>query len=191
MNISPLKINKHTKLHTGPLVLLILDGVGIGNKDDFDAVHMARTPTIDSLVASGANCSLIAHGSAVGLPSDSDLGGSEVGHNVMGAGRVLPQGATIVDSAFKSGRIWSGAWERLIDRLKSRNGALHLVGLLSDGNVHSHEAHLHALLQRSDQEGLSDVCVHILLDGRDVPDHSAEVYVERLESLLADINKKP
>ncbi len=190
MNISPLVINKSSKLHEGPLVLLILDGVGVGRKDRFDAVYTARTPTIDYLTVSGTSCTLRAHGHAVGLPSDSDLGGSEVGHNIMGAGRVLPQGATIVERAFESGRIWSGAWEKLIDRLKSTKGALHLVGLLSDGNVHSHESHLHALLKQSDQAGLSNVYVHILLDGRDVPDYSAEIYVERLELLLADINSK-
>lgn len=190
MDFSPLEINKRSGKRKGPLVLLILDGVGIGRNDRFDAVHLARTPTIDDLTARGAYCTLRASGTAVGLPSDSDLGGSEVGHNIMGAGRVLPQGATIVENAVQSGRIWSGTWERLMDRLKSTKGALHLVGLLSDGNVHSHESHLHALLRRSDQEGLTRVYVHILLDGRDVPNHTAEVYVDRLESVLADINGK-
>jgi 2,3-bisphosphoglycerate-independent phosphoglycerate mutase len=190
MSLSPLEINEESGIRKGPLVFLILDGAGIGRKDQFDAVHLARTPTIDGLSAGGTRCTLRASGTAVGLPSDSDLGGSEVGHNIMGAGRVLSQGATIVENAVESGRIWSGAWERMIGRLKSTGGALHLVGLLSDGNVHSHESHLHAMLRRSDREGLEHVYVHVLIDGRDVPDQTAEVYVDRLESVLSDINSR-
>lgn len=191
MNFPQLDIDKQYGVRRGPLVLLILDGVGIGMKDRFDAVHLARTPTIDELAARGICCTLRASGTAVGLPSDSDLGGSEVGHNIMGAGRVLPQGATIVKNAFASGSIWSGAWERMMARLKSTNGALHLVGLLSDGNVHSHDSHLYAMVRRADQEGLSRVYVHALIDGRDVPDQTAEMYVDRLELVMAGINGKP
>ena len=189
MTLAPLELNKRSGMRKGPLVLLILDGVGIGRQDQFDAVHLSRTPTLDALAVSGNYCTLQASGTAVGLPSDSDMGGSEVGHNIMGAGRVLPQGATIVENAFSSGRIWIGAWQRMTARLKSTGGALHLVGLLSDGNVHSHESHLHAMLKRADQEGLTSVYVHVLLDGRDVPDQTAEMYVDRLESVLADVNR--
>ncbi|MDJ0955761.1 MAG: 2,3-bisphosphoglycerate-independent phosphoglycerate mutase [Arenicellales bacterium] len=190
MTLTPLEINKQSEIRKGPLVLLILDGVGIGREDQFNAVHLSRTPTLDALSSSGTFCALRASGTAVGLPSDTDIGGSEVGHNIMGAGRVLPQGATIVENAFGSERIWLGAWKRMMARLKSTGGALHLVGLLSDGNVHSHESHLHAMLKRSDQEGLKNVYVHVLLDGRDVPDQTAEIYVDRLESVMANINCK-
>ena len=174
----------------GPVVLLILDGVGIGAGDEFDAVALARTPNLDRLGQSGLATSLRAHGTAVGLPSDADIGNSEVGHNIMGAGRVFDQGAKCVDRAVDTGTIWDGYWKTLVEGVRSDRGALHLMGLLSDGNVHSHEAHLHALVRRADEEGLPRVYVHALLDGRDVPDRTALVYVERLETLLRGIRDK-
>ncbi len=131
-----------------------------------------------------------AHGVAVGLPSDEDMGNSEVGHNAMGAGRIIEQGARLVNAAIKSGAIFEGeTWKRIAERC-GKGGALHLIGLLSDGNVHSHEQHLFALIRRADADGFADVCVHALLDGRDVPETSALDYVDRLEALLAEINAK-
>ena len=180
------QLDKHPVLPApkGPVVLLILDGVGVGRCDEFDAVALARTPTFKKLRETGSVVLLKAHGTAVGLPSDEDIGNSEVGHNIMGAGHVFDQGAKCVDKAIGTGAIWDGYWKEIIAQLRSNGGALHLIGLLSDGNVHSHEAHLHALINRAHEEGLRRVYVHILLDGRDVPDRTALVYVERLEELL-------
>ncbi len=174
----------------GPVVLVILDGVGIGPHDDFDAVAQARTPVLDELRARALRTELRAHGVAVGLPSDADMGNSEVGHNALGAGRVFDQGAKLVEKAIKKGTIWEGVWRRLIDGLLERDGALHLIGLLSDGNVHSHERQLWALIRRADEEGIRRVFVHPLLDGRDVAEASALIYLERLEQLLTSIDAK-
>ncbi len=175
----------------GPVVLLIMDGVGIGAADEFDAVALARTPTLDFLAQHALAISLKAHGTAVGLPSDSDMGNSEVGHNAIGAGRIFDQGAKLVDQAIESGVIWQGVWRQIVDRLRNTGGALHMIGLLSDGNVHSHETHLHALLRRANDDGLRRVYVHALLDGRDVPHTSALLYVDRLEELLETIRRSP
>lgn len=171
----------------GPLVFLILDGVGIGKGDEYDAVAMARTPTLGFLRENAMTASLKAHGTAVGLPTDDDIGNSEVGHNTLGAGRIFDQGAKCVDNAIESGAIWKGFWQKMVEGLKGSDGALHLIGLLSDGNVHSNEAHLHDLIRRADKEEIERLYVHVLLDGRDVPDRSAPIYIERLEKLLEEV----
>jgi 2,3-bisphosphoglycerate-independent phosphoglycerate mutase len=170
----------------GPVVLLILDGVGEGPRDEFDAVHLARKPNLDRLRAEGSFRTLAAHGLAVGLPSDADMGNSEVGHNIMGAGRIFSQGARCVEDALEDGSIWTGPWRDLVGRVRAGAGrTLHLIGLLSDGNVHSHQRHLYALLERAAADGVARVRVHALLDGRDVPDRTAERYVSALEERLA------
>ncbi len=186
---APLALRPHPALPppAGPVVLLILDGVGVGAADEFDAPALARTPVLDSLRHDGLATTLRAHGTAVGLPSDADIGNSEVGHNIMGAGRVFDQGAKCVERAIETGALYDGYWKTLVERVRSGGGALHFMGLLSDGNVHSHEAHLHALIRRAGQEGLARVYVHALLDGRDVPDRTSHIYLERLEALLAEI----
>ena len=162
-----------------------MDGVGIGRRDEGDAVWLATTPTLDRLAA-GSWQPLHAHGRAVGLPSDGDMGNSEVGHNILGAGRVFGQGATLVDHAMRSGDLVAGeTWDWLVGPLGRTGAALHLVGLLSDGNVHSHQDHLHALLAGAAASGCRRAYVHALLDGRDVPPVSAEVYLDRLERDLA------
>ena len=165
--------------------MIVLDGIGIGRRDAFDAVHLARTPVLDRLFESGAYRTLAAHGVAVGLPADRDLGGSEVGHNVMGAGRVIDQGPKLVDGAFADGSIWKGAWSEIVDRLKSNGGALHLVGLLSDGNIHSHVDHVYRIIEQAARSRLARLYLHVLLDGRDVPDRSGGEYVAALETRLA------
>ncbi|MDQ7008413.1 MAG: 2,3-bisphosphoglycerate-independent phosphoglycerate mutase [Acidobacteriota bacterium] len=175
----------------GPLVLLILDGVGVGTGDAFDAVAQARTPQLDALRGKALVRTLRAHGTWVGLPSDKDMGNSEVGHNALGAGRVFDQGAKLVDQAIAGGAIWQGPWRELIEPLLDSGGTLHLIGLLSDGNVHSHEKQLFALIRRAAEEGVSRVRVHVLLDGRDVPETSALTYLDRLEALLAEIGGRP
>lgn len=172
------------------VVLLVLDGVGTGPGDAFDAVHLARTPNLDRLQREGLVTQIRAHGTAVGLPSDSDIGNSEVGHNILGAGRVFPQGASSVETAIANGSIWQGCWRDIVAGLKASGGTLHLLGLLSDGNVHAHERHLYALLERAADEGLKRARVHVLLDGRDVMDKTAHVHIERLEQQLATLRAR-
>ncbi len=168
----------------GPVLLVVLDGIGLGARDEWDAVALARTPALDGLMATAPWRALKAHGAAVGLPSDEDMGNSEVGHNALGAGRIVDQGAKLVNRAVADGSIFrSETWGKIASRCRA-GGALHLIGLLSDGNVHSHENHLHALIGRAFEEGFPRVFVHPLLDGRDVPQTSALVYVDRLEERL-------
>ncbi len=168
----------------GPVLTVVMDGVGIGQKDESDAVWLARTPTLDRLMAH-SSIALRAHGQAVGLPSDKDMGNSEVGHNALGSGRIFDQGATRVQDAIRTGEIFEGrVWKEAIKRVLDANEALHFVGLLSDGNVHSHIDHLIAMLARAREDGVTRARVHVLLDGRDVAETSALEYVARLESVL-------
>jgi len=172
----------------GPVVLVILDGVGLGNGDAADAVKMARTPTLDALMTPGRFTHLRAHGLAVGLPTDDDMGNSEVGHNALGAGVVHDQGALLVNRAIASGALFEGStWRAIIDRCRSHGSALHFLGLLSDGNVHSHIAHLEAMLTQAARAGVKRLYVHVLLDGRDVAPTSALSYLDRLETALAGL----
>jgi 2,3-bisphosphoglycerate-independent phosphoglycerate mutase len=184
-----LKPSTRIELSAGPILLVIMDGVGIGLKDDWDAVFCARTPTLHYLTANSSYRTLRAHGTAVGLPSDADMGNSEVGHNALGAGRVVDQGAKLVNQAIEDGDIFrSQAWRTAAARC-AQGGALHLIGLLSDGNVHSHEDQIHALIREAAKEGFPKVYLHILLDGRDVPETSAPIYIDRLEKLLGELNR--
>jgi 2,3-bisphosphoglycerate-independent phosphoglycerate mutase len=173
----------------GPLLLVVADGVGIGRGDEWDAVAQARTPTFDRLKQTGVWRSLRAHGTAVGLPSDADMGNSEVGHNALGAGRIFDQGAKLVNKAIADGSIFKGeVWKRIAERCAGAGGALHLIGLLSDGNVHSHQDQLHAIIEGAYRDGFNKVFVHPLLDGRDVPETSALIYIERLTELLSRLD---
>ncbi len=186
--VEPLSESARVPSSAGPVVLIVMDGVGVGPGDAADAVAQARTPTLDRLRVEAAYRELRAHGTAVGLPSDDDMGNSEVGHNALGAGRIIEQGARLVNKALESGALYeSEAW-REVARRAAAGGAIHFVGLLSDGNVHSHEDHLHAMLRRAHAEGFRTVYVHALLDGRDVSETSAPIYLERLESLLAELS---
>ena len=184
LELRPLKKFKGRK---GPLLLIIMDGVGIGKNDESNAVYLASTPVLNSLLKTSHCAQLKAHGKAVGLPSDGDMGNSEVGHNALGAGRVYEQGASLVNTALKSGKVFeSGLWHKILDRSK-KGGTLHFIGLLSDGNVHSHIDQLNILIENCAKTGLKKVRVHTLLDGRDVGEKSALDYViptqERLERL--------
>ena len=170
-----------------PIVLVIMDGVGKGDGGSDDAVKLANTPTLDRLLATCPHTYLKAHGTAVGLPSDDDMGNSEVGHNALGCGQVYSQGAKLVEESIASGQLYrSETWRGIIDNARGR--ALHFIGLLSDGNVHSNISHLFALLRQAHAEGLQRVYCHILLDGRDVPATSALEYVAQLETVLAELN---
>ncbi|MFW2332762.1 2,3-bisphosphoglycerate-independent phosphoglycerate mutase [Ilumatobacter sp.] len=171
----------------GPLLLVIADGVGVAPPGPSNAVDVADTPRLDELAAGELYTEIAAHGPAVGLPSDDDMGNSEVGHNALGAGRVFAQGAKLVNRAIESGAIFeTEVWKHVIDQ--ATNGTLHLLGLHSDGNVHSHVEHLYALMRRAADDGVASVAVHILHDGRDVDARSALRYIERTEAVLAEIN---
>lgn len=188
-----LSLEKHPSFPgvTGPVLVVVMDGVGIGRHDEGDAVWLARTPTLDWLNAHACSAPLRAHGTAVGLPSDDDMGNSEVGHNAIGAGRIFDQGAKLVQNAIADGSIWKGeVWRAAVDRVRESGEPMHFIGLLSDGNVHSHIDHLIAMLRRADAEGVKKARVHALLDGRDVPETSALEYVDRLEAVLGEISQK-
>jgi len=172
---------------TGPVVLVVMDGVGRGAGDEADAVAIAATPTLDRLWVPGVRAELRAHGKAVGLPSDDDMGNSEVGHNALGAGKVYAQGAKLVNAAIATGAMFAGAcWQRVLER-GLRGGGVHFLGLLSDGNVHAHLDHLEAMLDAAAKAGCKKLYVHALLDGRDVPPTSALVYLDRTERFLATL----
>jgi 2,3-bisphosphoglycerate-independent phosphoglycerate mutase len=170
----------------GPVVFVIMDGVGIGPAVESNGVHMAYTPVLDRLWKERLHTQLKAHGTAVGMPSDEDMGNSEVGHNALGAGRVFAQGAKLVSQAIQSGAIFGTEnWKGLLQT--AQEGTVHFIGLLSDGNVHSHVDHLYALIDRCVADGVKRVRVHVLLDGRDVAPKSALDYVKPLEEKLKSI----
>jgi 2,3-bisphosphoglycerate-independent phosphoglycerate mutase len=167
-----------------------MDGVGIGAGDEGDAVHLARTPVLDRLFETSPHLALLAHGTAVGMPSDGDMGNSEVGHNALGCGRIFDQGAKLVDAAIENGSVFeSKLWQEIVGRGRG-GGALHFIGLLSDGNVHSHINHLFALVRRAHAANVRTVYVHPLLDGRDVEEASALQYLAPLEALLRTFDGK-
>ena len=185
-----LKKAKNFKGPQGPVVLVILDGVGIGTCTEGDVVSRANTPTLDWLAQNALATKLKAHGTAVGMPSDADMGNSEIGHNAIGCGRVFSQGAKLVDESIESGALFEGeVWKELIANVVDHDSRLHFIGLFSDGNVHSHIDHLEAMLAGAKEQGVKKACVHILLDGRDVPPTSALEYVDRLEDFLATLEK--
>ncbi len=170
-----------------PIVLVIMDGVGKGDGGSGDAVVVANTPMLDNLLATCPHTYLKAHGTAVGLPSDEDMGNSEVGHNALGCGQVYSQGAKLVGESIENGSLYaSETWKDLVANAEGK--AMHFLGLLSDGNVHSNISHLIALLKQAHAEGVKKAYCHILLDGRDVPATSALEYVSMLEDVLSELN---
>jgi 2,3-bisphosphoglycerate-independent phosphoglycerate mutase len=170
----------------GPIVTIILDGFGVTPNRTGNAIYDACTPVLDRLFAQYPHIVLKAHGTAVGMPGDGDMGNSEVGHNAIGAGQVYSQGASLVNDAITSGALFRGqAWKDIIENAKAHDSTLHFIGLFSDGNVHSHIDHLKALILHAKQEQQKRVRVHILLDGRDVPETSALDYVEPFEAFLS------
>jgi len=169
-------------------VTIVLDGIGVNPRQEGNAVFHARTPVLDRLFSGHPHTILKAHGTAVGMPSDDDMGNSEVGHNAIGAGQIYEQGAVLVNQAIASEELFRGrAWREIVENAKAREATLHFIGLFSDGNVHSHLDHLRALLLRAKQDGQRRVRVHILLDGRDVRETSALDYLEPFERFLAEI----
>ncbi len=192
-NEKPLKLTQSTEYQgpKGPVVLVIMDGVGVGNADAGDMVHKATKPHLDWLEAHTVKTRLKAHGTAVGMPDDGDMGNSEVGHNAIGAGRVFAQGARLVNEAIESGALFEGeVWREMVAQCKDKDSAMHFIGLLSAGNVHSHMTQILALVKQAAEEGVRKVRMHVLLDGRDVPPTSALKYVDQLEEVLADLNEE-
>ena len=176
------------KQFPGPVVAVIMDGVGIGPGDESDGVYMANSPTLDQLFAEPLMTILKAHGSAVGLPSENDMGNSEVGHNALGGGRIFSQGAQLVNEAIKFGSAFSGTgWNSVIKKAQS-GGTVHFIGLVSDGNVHSHIDQLYGLLEQCSVDSFKKVRVHALLDGRDVDPKSALEYIRPLEKKLEQLS---
>ncbi len=178
------------KLHNpiqvkGPVLTIVMDGVGLAPAGDGNAVKRAYTPTLDRIMKEYPMVQLKAHGTAVGLPSDEDMGNSEVGHNALGSGQVFAQGAKLVTASIESGKLFaSDAWKQEVDNVKNSGGTLHFLGLFSDGNVHSHIDHLKALITHAKEDGVKRVRIHILLDGRDVGETSALDYVNPFEAFL-------
>ena len=172
-----------------PVVLVVMDGVGESSDPLGNMVMKATTPTLDDLKANDPFRIIKAHGTAVGLPTDDDMGNSEVGHNALGCGQIYSQGAKLVNESIESGKIYaSETWQKLTAGVKASGGAMHFIGLLSDGNVHSNISHLLAMLKEAKKEGIAKCRVHILLDGRDVPATSALDYVDMLEKTLVELN---
>ncbi len=186
--VEPLKKNGKIS-RKGPVMLVIMDGVGFGKYKDGDAVAQAMTKNLDALYSSSPYTKLKAHGLAVGLPSDADMGNSEVGHNAMGCGRVFAQGAKLVANSINSGEMYKGeTWKKLINNVKEHGSTLHFIGLLSDGNVHSHIDNLKHMIEEAKKEGVKKVRVHALLDGRDVGEMSALDYFDPFADFLKELS---
>jgi 2,3-bisphosphoglycerate-independent phosphoglycerate mutase len=193
--MNALKKNPAWKGRRGPVVLVIMDGVGYGKYKEGDAVADSKMYNFNAITAKSPHTKLKAHGTAVGLPSDEDMGNSEVGHNAMGCGRVFNQGAALVSKSIETAAMFEGtAWKEITANLKNgartagREPTLHFLGLFSDGNVHSHIDHLKAMIVQAKKEGVKRVRVHVLFDGRDVGETSALEYVEPFETFLKDLS---
>ena len=175
----------------GPVLTIVMDGVGLAPATEANAVSLAYTPTLDMLMSKYPTVKLKAHGTAVGLPGDDDMGNSEVGHNALGSGQVFAQGAKLVSQSIENGKMFaSNTWQKVVSNVKENSSTLHFMGLFSDGNVHSHINHLKAMIDEAKAEGVSKVRLHILIDGRDVGETSALDYIlpfeEYLDSLRSD-----
>ncbi|KAL6660087.1 hypothetical protein ACP70R_002209 [Stipagrostis hirtigluma subsp. patula] len=188
----PWALAAHPRLAKGKVVgVVVLDGWGEAPPDPFNCIHAADTPTLDALKKGAPErWRLIkAHGTAVGLPTDDDMGNSEVGHNALGAGQIYAQGAKLVDLALASGKIFQGEGFKYIQQ-SFDTGTLHLIGLLSDGGVHSRFDQLQLLLKGASEHGAKRIRVHVLTDGRDVLDGSSVRFVEMLEDDLDRLREK-
>ena len=172
-----------------PVILVVMDGIGNSITGLGDAVTEANTPTLDKLLKECPNTSLKAHGDAVGLPTDDDMGNSEVGHNALGCGQIYSQGAKLVNESIESGKMFaSDTWGEVVENVKTNSSTLHFIGLLSDGNVHSNISHLKTMIKKAKEQGVSKVRCHVLLDGRDVPATSGLQYIDELETCMSELN---
>ena len=170
-----------------PTTLIIMDGFGLRAETDGNAVLNARTPVLDKLFAENPGCKLSASGLDVGLP-DGQMGNSEVGHTNIGAGRVVFQDLPRISKAITDGDFFeNAAYLKAMDNCRENGTALHVMGLLSDGGVHSHITHIFAILEMAKRQGLSRVFVHCFLDGRDVPPSSGRDFVAQLAAKCAEL----
>ena len=173
-------------MEKGPVMLMILDGFGINEKTDGNAVKLAKTPNIDKLMKKYPNTIMYTSGLKVGLP-DGQMGNSEVGHTNIGAGRIVYQELTKITKSIENGDFFSiPEFNKAIENCKKYNSKLHIMGLLSDGGVHSHIRHLYGLLEMAKRRDFEDVYVHCFLDGRDTPPASAEGYITQLEEKMKE-----
>ena len=170
----------------GPLALIVIDGWGYSPSREGNAIAMATTPYYDEIVAKYPQTLLEAHGSRVGLPAGV-MGNSEVGHLNIGSGRVIRMDVSLVDHEIETGDFFKNKiLATAMDGAKKRGTALHLMGLLSDGQVHSSLTHLYSLLQMAKNLDLEQVFLHAFLDGRDTPPASATLYVAALQKKIAE-----
>ena len=170
-----------------PTVLMILDGYGLNERKDHNAIAEAKTPVMDKLMAECPFVKGYASGLAVGLP-DGQMGNSEVGHLNMGAGRIVYQELTRITKEIEDGDFFENkALLHAMENAKENGTSLHMYGLLSDGGVHSHNTHLYALLEMAKRHGLSKVYVHCFLDGRDTPPESGKDFVQALQDKMEEI----
>lgn len=169
-----------------PLLLLILDGFGYSDNPNYNAIKTAKTPVLDKLWEQNPRTFIGTSGLAVGLP-EGQMGNSEVGHITLGAGRVVYQNFTRINKAISDGDFFTNkTYTNAIDQAVSKGKAVHILGLLSDGGVHSHEDHINAMVKLASQRGATKVYVHAFLDGRDTPPRSAEASLKSTASLLSE-----
>ena len=169
-------------------MLMIMDGVGINEEERGNAFKQANTPNLDRLFLKYPNTHIQTSGMAVGLP-DGQMGNSEVGHTNIGAGRIVYQELTRITKQINDGEFFENEeLKKAMDHVKANGSKLHLLGLVSDGGVHSHNAHLYALLEMAKREGIKDVYVHAILDGRDTPPTSAVEYIKQLEEKMKELD---
>lgn len=167
-------------------MLMILDGWGIGQNDLADAIHAARTPYYDLLIDKYPNSSLVTYGPEVGLP-DGQFGNSEVGHLNLGAGRVVYQDLGLIDKAFKSGEMSTNSeFLDLISYCEKHDKPLHIIGLVSDGGVHSHINHLFGLIDLLEATKVKTISIHAILDGRDTDPHSGIHFIEKPQTIYKE-----
>ena len=168
----------------GPCVLMILDGWGIAASNDGNAIAMAKTPFLDSIINNYPNTRLQCAGKAVGLPAGI-MGNSEVGHMNMGAGRIVYQGLLRIDMAIQDRSFFdNAAFDAVMTKVKEKQSALHLMGLVSDGGVHSQLTHIFALIDMAAQKGIKEIFIHAILDGRDTPPDSGVEYIKSLQAYM-------
>ncbi|HHY53065.1 MAG TPA: 2,3-bisphosphoglycerate-independent phosphoglycerate mutase, partial [Clostridiales bacterium] len=165
-----------------PTLLMILDGFGYNESDYGNAIRAAKTPNLDRFLHLYPHTLIGASGMDVGLP-DGQMGNSEVGHTNIGAGRIVYQELTRITKSIQDGDFFENpALLEAVENCKKKDSALHLIGLVSDGGVHSHNTHLYALLELAKRHGLEKVYIHCLMDGRDVPPHSGKDYIAELQA---------
>ena len=173
--------------YKGPVVLVVMDGVGLSDNEKYNAVKQAHLETLHSLMEKYPTAKLGAAGEYVGIPK-GDMGNSEVGHNAMGAGEIVLQRSAAVENDVNTGEIFNTkTWLDIIERIHQNNSTLHFMGIFSDGNVHSNISHLEKMMAQAQKDGIERIRVHALIDGRDVPPHSEPKYIQRLEKFVHEL----